>query len=335
MNDNRLSKLDVIISSMGGGNTAKDYPYQYFGASAIAAFMNYPLWRASAIGQSAFHVPKYKYFSAAMSPYIFAMLPPYKGAIATVFGMTWARAAIFYGSDAGRDYLHTVHHCSEEFSIVFPPLIVSTLVQFINMPVVRATVTIQEPSSTLPNVWASIKYIYATHGIKGLWHGTSAGILKTVPKYCTAIVVKDVMESNMKKPNPDLLTKEQYKYQTLSNSAIKSITAGIAGAVLTNPLDVIRNEMFKTNQSIVQTTKKLYNETGYQFLLRGMGKNVVAVALPGTYTRKLPTINHYFGSTSHLTLIVSRCFSRLFLQCDNISVACTIFFTDALIEWVK
>lgn len=281
---------------MAGGNTAKDYPLQYFGASAIAAFLNYPLWRASAIGQSAFHVPKYKYFSAAMSPYIFAMLPPYKGAIATVFGMTWARAAIFYGSDAGRDYLHSVHNCSEEFSIVFPPLIVSTMVQFINMPVVRATVTIQDPSSALPNVWSSIKYIYATHGLKGLWHGTSAGILKTVPKYCTAIIVKDLMEVYMKKPNPDLLTKEQYKYHTLYNSAVKSITAGIAGAVLTNPLDVIRNEMFKTNQSFIQTTKHLYNTTKYQFLVRGMGKNVVAVALP---------------------------------------VACTIFFTDALIEWTK
>ena len=270
---------------MAGGNTAKDYPLQYFGASAIAALLNYPLWRASAIGQSAFNVPKYKYFSAAMAPYIFAMLPPYKGAIATVFGMTWARAAIFYGSDAGRDYLLTAHQCSEEFSIVFPPLIVSTLVQFINMPVVRATVTIQDPSSKIPNVWTSIKYIYASHGLKGLWHGTSAGILKTVPKYCTAIIVKDLMEVYMTKPNADLLTKEQYKYQALSNSAIKSITAGIAGAVLTNPLDVIRNEMFKTNQSFIQTTKQLYDTTRYQFLVRGMGKNVVAVALPGMYTR--------------------------------------------------
>jgi Mitochondrial carrier protein len=269
---------------MGGGkgSTAKDYPFQYFGASAIAALLNYPLWRASAIGQSAFHVPKYKYVSEALSPYIFAMLPPYKGAIATVFGMTWARAAIFYGSDAGRDYLHNVCHCSNEFSIVIPPLVVSTMVQFINMPVVRATVTIQDPASTFPNVWSSMKYIYKTHGVKGLWHGTSAGILKTVPKYCTAIIVKDIMEVYMTKPNPDILSKEQYKNCTLQNSAIKSITAGIAGAVLTNPLDVIRNEMFKTNQSIVQTTRQLYINTGYRFLWRGMGKNVVAVALPGT-----------------------------------------------------
>lgn len=266
---------------MAGGNHAKDYPYQYFGASAIAALLNYPLWRASAIGQSGFHVPRYANFPPSMAPYIFAMSPPYKGAIATVFGMTWARAAIFYGSDAGRDYLLNVHSCSEEFSIVFPPLIVSTVVQFVNMPVVRATVTIQDPANALPNVWTSIKFIYASHGIKGLWHGTSAGILKTVPKYCTAIIVKDIMEVYMHRPDPILLSKEQYQVEILQNSAIKSVTAGIAGAVLTNPLDVIRNEMFKTNQTLTQTVRQLHRTTGYQFLWRGMGKNVVAVALPG------------------------------------------------------
>jgi Mitochondrial carrier protein len=269
---------------MTKGNTAKDYPYQYFGASALAAFLNYPLWRASAIGQSGFHVPRYPHFPTGMAPYIFAMSPPYKGAVATVFGMTWARAAIFYGSDAGRDYLRTVHHCSEEVSIVLPPLVVSTLVQFINMPVVRATVTIQDPSNSLPNVWSSIRYIYSTHGIRGLWHGTSAGILKTVPKYCTAIIVKDIMEVYLQKPpntSADHSPPPASRYEVLRISAIKSITAGVAGAVLTNPLDVIRNEMFKTNQTMLVTIRQLYQTTGYHFLGRGMGKNVVAVALPG------------------------------------------------------
>ena len=39
----------------------------------------------------------------------------------------------------------------------------------------------------------------------GLWHGVSAGILKTVPKYVTAIVVKDFMEDNL--PHCDSLDK--------------------------------------------------------------------------------------------------------------------------------
>ena len=31
--------------------------------------------------------------------------PPYKGVAATIFGMSWARAAIFYCSDTGKDKL--------------------------------------------------------------------------------------------------------------------------------------------------------------------------------------------------------------------------------------
>ena len=70
----------------------------------------------------------------------------------------------------------------------------------INQPIVRATVTLQDPAYNLPNVFQSIKHIYANHGIQGLWHGTTAGVLKTVPKYCTAIAVKDFME--LKLPHP-------------------------------------------------------------------------------------------------------------------------------------
>lgn len=51
--------------------------------------------------------------------------------------------------------------------------------------------------------------------------------------------------------------------------------------------------MFKTNQSLSNTVKHLYNELGYAFLWRGCGKNMIAVAIP---------------------------------------VGCTIFFTDTLIQ---
>mmetsp|Transcript_36872 Transcript_36872/g.44445 ORF Transcript_36872/g.44445 Transcript_36872/m.44445 type:complete len:110 (-) Transcript_36872:198-527(-) len=54
----------------------------------------------------------------------------------------------------------------------------------------------------------------------------------------------------------------------------------VAGAVLTNPLDVIRNEMFKTNFSMLDTIKHLRNEMGWTFLHRGMVKNLVAVSIP-------------------------------------------------------
>ena len=277
---------------MGGGASAKEQKWEYFLASAGAAAINYPLWRASAVAQSGF-AARISIAGASVppsiSPYLYAFAPPYKGMMATVLGMTWARAAIFWGSDRGREILQK-QGVSNVMATVVPPLVVSTAVQCINMPIVRASITLQNPDAHLENTRAALKQIYTSQGLQGLWHGTSAGILKTVPKYCTAVVVKDYMESVLPQPDESSPT---YHQDRLWRSATKSAVAGVAGAALTNPLDVIRNEMFKTNQSLTQTVKHLYNELGYAFLWRGMGKNMIAVAVP---------------------------------------VGCTIFFTDQLIQ---
>lgn len=202
-----------------------------------------------------------------------------------------ARAAIFWGSDRGKEILQTnFPQLHPSIYTLTPPLIVSILVQCINQPVVRASITLQNPESNLPNIRSAVNTIYNNYGLKGLWHGTNAGILKTVPKYCTAIIVKDYMEIHLPKSDPQ---SETYKTDNLCRSACKSAAAGIAGAALTNPLDVIRNEMFKTNQSLLSTVRSLMDEMGWRFIMRGMGKNLVAVSIP---------------------------------------VASTIFFTDALIQ---
>jgi hypothetical protein len=220
-----------------GPPTAKEYPVQYFVASAMAATGCYPLWRSAAIGQSGFKLASINVgrlaVPNALTPYVYGFLPPYKGMAATVLGMTYARASIFYFSDYGREIMLKRGY-SEAASTVAPPLLVSSLVQVINQPIVRATVTLQDPAYDLPNVFQSLRHIYSTHGIAGLWHGTTAGVLKTVPKYCTAIAVKDFMEKSLPQAEPSSPT---YETDRLLRSAIKSATAGVAGAALTNPLD--------------------------------------------------------------------------------------------------
>ena len=156
-------------------------------------------------------------------------------------------------------------------------LVVGAAVQVLNQPLVRSTVTLQNPQYHLPNVWASMRQIYGTHGVAGLWHGTTAGVLKTVPKYVTAIAVKDYMEEVL--PQPDAES-PNVQSERLQRSAIKSATAGIAGAALTNPLDVIRNEQFKTHLGLRATVQLLWKEMGMAFGVRGLGKNLVAVAMP-------------------------------------------------------
>jgi len=182
---------------MGGGSAAKDHPWEYLTASAAAACINYPLWRASAMAQSGFTVTGattiggnsggtisvignslLRRVPPSISPYVYAFAPPYKGMVGVITGMTWARAAIFWGSDFGRDQIRKMG-VQDIRATLLPPLLVSTMVQCVNQPIVRASITLQNPESRLANTVASVRYIYQNHGLGGLWHGTSAGILKT------------------------------------------------------------------------------------------------------------------------------------------------------------
>lgn len=289
---------------MGGGSLAKEHPWEYLGASAISATINYPLWRASAVGQSGFRVVASSVpapiagivtqIPTSVAPFFYAFAPPYKGLAATILGMTWARAAIFWGSDRGKDLLRSnFPGMHPGLYTVLPPIAVSTMVQIVNQPIVRASITLQNPETDLRNIRQSLRFIYANHGLDGMWHGTSAGILKTVPKYCMAVIIKDLMEDLLPPVDPSSPTA---KRDSLWRSAYKSSAAGLAGAALTNPLDVIRNEMFKTNCGLAKTVRNLRESLGWRFMIRGIGKNMVAVAIP---------------------------------------VSCTIFFTDALIQSSK
>ena len=400
---------------MGASSKDSGQMLNYYAASGIAAVVNFPLWKASAIGQSGFKIEGKSF----LDRYIQAMKPPYKGVVATWAGMTWARATIFYGSDRGRQWIskqgwtfsypsfsndsgnskqsregiiqmETIQlDATHPLTGILPVLVVSTLVQIMNNPIIRATIMLQNPISTQKNVWEALQAVYEKgyrkevnrlinngnnnghnnnnhgttsavfssdiqgkarlQGINALWHGTSAGIMKTVPKYCTAVLVKNAFDNYYKYENPlteedindkagisknnfssrqskDSLHKttttsplssstltmsselndkkindERYRERIKQNyspeeiearndakkqlllyrSAIKSMTAGLAGAILTNPLDVIRNEMYKTEASLVNSVKNIYKNYGLVSLLtRGMDKNIVAVTIP-------------------------------------------------------
>ena len=94
---------------MGGGTQAKEHTFEYFAASGLSAMINYPLWRASAIGQSGFRVTASTFQRSTLAgiatsvpsfmvPYVHAFAPPYKGMMATILGMTWV------------SYIYTEHY---------------------------------------------------------------------------------------------------------------------------------------------------------------------------------------------------------------------------------
>eukprot|EP01033_Poteriospumella_lacustris_P004180 gene4180-2979_t len=255
---------------MSHHKTTKDDAIYHMAASGIAAIVNFPLWRASAIAQSGF---KLEGSNVLVRYYKAVVQPPFRGLAATMFGMTWARAAIFFGSDMGKNFM-IENGSNAALAQTLPPFVLGTLVQIANQPIVRATITIQDPKSTLNNTVEALVHIFKTRGVAGLWHGTNAAVLKTVPKYICAVAVKDYMEDALPLADP------QNKAAVLTRSAIKSVAAGVAGAALTNPLDVIRNEMFKTDLSLTKTFQKVMKEEGWSFMARGMASNVTAVAVP-------------------------------------------------------
>lgn len=266
----------------GGGGAGKADAVSYYTASGIAAVINFPLWKASAIGQSGFqlatlHPSLPPALPSYLTRYLAAMAPPYKGVLATWAGMCWARATIFYGSEKGKELLSQHYGVKGAWAGAIPALFTSTFVQLCNMPIIRATITLQNPASPYQNTSEALQAIYSKGGIKGLWLGTSAGIMKTVPKYMTAVVVKDKMEDWLEEVPADA---DNPRSLLVQRAALKAVTAGLAGAVLTNPLDVVRNECFKREQSLGPTLRGLVEEEGARFLWRGMGKNVVAVTIP-------------------------------------------------------
>ena len=254
----------------------------YLTASSVASLINFPLWRASTISQSGYKMNLHDYFYKTF-------MPPYRGLPSVLFGMTWARCAIFYGSDTSKKMLESIG-INPMLSNTIPVFVCTSAVQVINMPLIKATVMMQNPSvsnnPSYSNVFKTCRHIVSKSGVLSLWHGLSAGILKTVPKYSISIISKDILEKKLPKVD------ESYKTYRL---ALKSMLSGIAGATLTNPFDVIRNEMFKNNRSLNNTIKYLIKEYNFSWLYRGIIPNIVSVAIPISSTIFLTEylINNY------------------------------------------
>ena len=104
------------------------------------------------------------------------------------------------------------------------------------------------------------------------------------------VYIKDKMDVVLPK-----VDKNTDKNLFLLRAATKSTTAGMIGAAITNPFDVLRNEMFKTNLSLRPCLESLFQNEGRGWLARGMAKNMVAVSLPMSVTIFLTDIFCSFG----------------------------------------
>lgn len=249
-------------------------PVPYFAASAVSAFTAFPLWKAAAIGQSGFELQSKSPFCR----YWEAVRPPWKGSFSVVAGMTWARAAIFCGSDVGAQWFRG-HGANEVIATTLPPLFISIVVQLINQPFLRSAIMLQDPGCQMakgayfPNIEV-VKYLVQVRGLQSLWLGTNVAILKTAPKYVIVVSVKGAFEKQLPPVDPN------DKKGKVIQSAKKSIAASFIGAFLTNPFGVLRNEMFRTEESLGLALSRLCRDEGCRWMFRGAAKHSTAVAVP-------------------------------------------------------
>jgi len=141
----------------------------YFHHTGVAALINYPLWRSSVIRQSGY-LPS---TATTLELYSHAFRPPFPGVLTVVGGMTWARAAIFYGSDSLKGYFTERGIRGGQ---VLAPLMSASFVQIVNMPLIRTSIISQDPSSS--SIRASVARVVKEEGVMGLWRGTTAGMMK-------------------------------------------------------------------------------------------------------------------------------------------------------------
>jgi len=196
-----------------------------------------------------------------------------------VSGMTWARAAIFFGSDEGTGFLRR-RGCNAAVATALPPVLISAYVQVANQPFVRSSIMLQgDPqvsfaaASRLPNLEV-LKHLKRTQGTSAWFLGAGIGVLRTAPKYVAAIVAKDAMDHILAPVDCGSPA------AAAARSAKKSLASGTIGALMTNPLDVLQNEMFKTEETAGRALRRLYKTEGCRWLARGLHQNVVASAVP-------------------------------------------------------
>lgn len=264
-----------------------DADCHYIGAFT-AAVINFPVWRATTICQliEVEGASSFQKFVNALSR------PPFRGTFATLFGMTWSRGTIFYGSDFGKQYMKD-NGFSGPITSIIPPLVVSAVVQVLNTPLLFGTIALQNPHTIENSVLDYVENIVKEYGYRGLFGGAIPGIIRNSPKYAAIVAINDYLDEELplllRSYFPDIARDgtlaDGSSRLEITTLAVKSVAAGVGGAVLTNPIDVIHGECLRLGSSNpVRAVGSLLQTQGPLFFARGVLGSVVSVALPVSIT---------------------------------------------------
>ena len=129
-----------LFEIIDAGSAAKEYTMEYFWGLKLAAVVNYPLWHVSALGQSDFRLALHSYPPLIANSRWLPIYMPLDCHIMAEWLPLWACNFLWkwlWQMANNTCFLGATHKISLQLPIA-PPLITSTAVQCVNMPLVRA-----------------------------------------------------------------------------------------------------------------------------------------------------------------------------------------------------
>ena len=241
-NDTSSSNTRARFSKMAPAGS----PEVYFAASGCAAIVNYPLWKASAVAQSGFDA------RLGVEGRLRSLLAPldahaYKGLIPVVSGMTWARAVIFYGSDRGAAALRAAG-ARDPLLTTLPRPPSSSSARRVQLDATsRSCAAGHDPGPPRARTRACPRRCArstARAGSRGCGAARRRACSRRCPSTARRSRSRNSWSTGCRARARGGRARALRGARALGG---RSCAAALAGAVLTNPLDVIRNEMFKTD----------------------------------------------------------------------------------------
>lgn len=156
-----------------------------------------------------------------------------------------------------------------------------SVMAFANCPIelLKVRLQVQDPSRVklYKNIFECAQMTFASYGLRGLYRGFTATIIRDIPSFASYFFVYEYLRSSLRSPNGDLKTTDLLLAGGIAGFGIKCITSPliiIVGAwIPCYPQDVIKSRMQASSayKNSFDCAMNIYREGGLRAFFRGFG----------------------------------------------------------------
>lgn len=165
---------------------------------------------------------------------------------------------------------------------IIPNMIATSIAEIITLPI--CTIKTNHQTSNNKFISETIKQMYKKAGIKGFYQASFFAVLSQVASTTSKYTIYK-----------SLGTYRETKKDDLFNNSINGIICGLAGSLISHPIDVIKNYQ-QRNQSFINDFKVKKHRIIYQGYSQTILKNVVL------YSILYPINDFYYSKTNNFVL---------------------------------